>query len=243
MIHTTNGIVLRTVKYGETSVVVSILTALFGMQSYMVNGVRTSSKNSKAHFFQPASLLEMQVYHNELKNLQRIKEVKWSYLFKNVFSDIIKNSVSLYMVELLQKSIRQPETNEDLFNFSEEALIQLDAALPEVTANFPIYFALHLTQLLGLSILDNYSAQNNLFSVSEGKFVSKSLINEPGADEQVSHSISQLLKAMRPSELAEIRLNKNIRKAILATLENYYQYHIAEFGAMKTLPVLHELMG
>ncbi|HVZ97915.1 MAG TPA: DNA repair protein RecO [Chitinophagaceae bacterium] len=243
MIYTTNGIVLRTVKYGETSVVVSTLTALFGMQSYIVNGVRTHGKNSKAHFFHPASLLEMQVYHNELKNLQRIKEVKWSYLYQQVFSDIIKNSVALYMVELLQKSIRQPETNEDLFNFSEDAFIQLDAASPEVTANFPIYFALRLAQLLGLSISDNHSTQSKIFSVAEGKFVSNTLTGEPVVNEQVSFSISHLLKAVHPSELDEIRLNKTIRKAILATMENYYQYHIAEFGSMKTLPVLHELMG
>ena len=43
MVHKTKGIVLRTVKYGETSVIVTILTELFGLQSYLVNGVRTSS--------------------------------------------------------------------------------------------------------------------------------------------------------------------------------------------------------
>jgi DNA repair protein RecO (recombination protein O) len=102
LIHSTKGIVLRTVKYGETSVIASIFTELFGVQSYMVNGVRTSGKTSKAHFFQPASILELQVYHNDLKNLQRIKDLKWSVLYKNIFSDITKNSVALFMVELLQ---------------------------------------------------------------------------------------------------------------------------------------------
>ena len=121
MIHSTKGIVLRTVKYGETSVIASIFTELFGIQSYMVNGARTSGKTSKAHFFQPASILEMQVYHNDLKNLQRIKDLKWSVLYKNIFSDITKNSVALFMVELLQKNLKQPETNEDLFEFCEDA--------------------------------------------------------------------------------------------------------------------------
>ena len=95
MIYSSKGIVLRTVKYGETSVIASIFTELFGIQSYMVNGVRTSGKTGKAHFFQPASILEMQVYHNELKNLQRIKDLKWSALYKNILSDVMKNSVAL----------------------------------------------------------------------------------------------------------------------------------------------------
>ncbi len=94
MIFTTKGIVLRTIKYGETSVIASIFTEMFGIQSYLVNGVRTAGKSGKAHFFQPSSILEMEVYHNELKNLQRIKDLKWSVLYKNILSDITKNSVA-----------------------------------------------------------------------------------------------------------------------------------------------------
>ncbi len=124
MIHSTKGIVLRTIKYGETSVIVSVFTEIFGIQSYIVNGVRTQSKTSKAHFFQSSSILEMEVYHNELKNLQRIKDLRWSYLYKNILSNVIKNSVALYMVELLQKCLKQPEKNADLFYFCEDAFIR-----------------------------------------------------------------------------------------------------------------------
>ena len=117
MIHSTKGIVLRTIKYGETSVIASVFTELFGIQSYLVNGVRTSGKSSKAHFFQPSSILDMEVYHNDLKNLQRIKDLKWSFIYKTILSDVIKNSIALYMVELLQKTLKQPEPNADLFFF------------------------------------------------------------------------------------------------------------------------------
>src|SRR6185312_3717469 len=154
MIHATKGIVLRTIKYGETSVIASIFTELFGIQSYIVNGVRTQGKTSKAHFFQSSSILEMEVYHNELKNLQRIKDLKWSYLYKNILSDVIKNAVALYMTELLQKCLKQPEANADLFNFCEHAFMQLDVADNEITANFPIYFALQIAYFFGLRIQD-----------------------------------------------------------------------------------------
>ncbi len=241
MIHATKGIVLRTIKYGETSVIASIFTELFGIQSYIVNGVRTQSKTSKAHFFQPSSMLEMEVYHNELKNLQRIKELKWSYLYKNILSDVTKNSVALYMVELLQKCLKQPETNADLFHFCEDAFMQLDVAENEVTANFPIYFATQLAHFFGLSIRDNFSAEKNYFNINEGTFTSKPLANDNYLGTAISYHFSQLLKVLQPSELKEIKLNKSIRVAILSALENYYIFHIAEFGAMKTLPVLRVL--
>ena len=73
--HKTKGIVLRTVKYGETSVIVAVFTEKFGVQSYLVNGVRISTKkgSGKANLFQPSAILEMVVYHNELKQLQRLR--------------------------------------------------------------------------------------------------------------------------------------------------------------------------
>lgn len=243
MIHTTKGIVLRTIKYGETSVIAAIFTELFGIQSYIVNGVRTQSKTSKGHFFQPSSILEMQVYHNELKNLQRIKDLRWSYLYKNILSDVTKNSVALYIVELLQKCLKQPEANADLFHFCEDAFMQLDIAENEVVANFPIYFAIQLAHFFGLRIQDNYSAERNYFNVSEGNFSNKSLANDNFLETDISYHFSQLLKVLHPAELKEIKLNKNIRKTILSGLENYYMFHIAEFGPLKTLPVLSELLG
>lgn len=242
MIYTTKGIVLRTIKYGETSVIASVFTEIFGIQSYIVNGVRTSAKTSKAHFFQPASILELQVYHSDLKNLQRIKELKWNYLYENIFSDVTKNAVSLYMVELLQKCLKQPESNADLFNFCEDAFMQLDLGGEQVTANFPLYFSLHLTYFFGFRLQDNYSSERNIFDIKEGNFTGKSLIKDNYVEENISRYISQLLKALQPKDLPEIKLNKTMRKTILSVLENYYAFHIPEFGTMKTLPILHELL-
>ncbi|MEI9958629.1 MAG: DNA repair protein RecO C-terminal domain-containing protein [Ferruginibacter sp.] len=109
----------------------------------MVNGVRSTKKSSaKANYFQPAAILDLVVYHSENKSMQRIKEFSWAVLFDNVLTDVIKNSIASYMVELLQKCLKQPETNTDLFNFCEEALLELDKSSKKVAANFPLIFLL-----------------------------------------------------------------------------------------------------
>src|SRR5215203_912793 len=163
MIHKTKGIVLRSVKYGETSLVLTVFTELFGLQSYIVNGVRTISKKggSKAVFFQPSALLDLVVYHNEYKNLQRIKEYKWAHLYQHIFSDVKKNAVALFMIELLTKSLKQPEANAELFYFAEDALVHLDYATDTVTANFPLFFALHLAVFFGFRISDEFSEKQH----------------------------------------------------------------------------------
>ena len=72
MTHKSKAVILRTVKYGETSLIVTMFTELFGIQSYMVKGVRSGSKSAagKISFFQPAALLDLEVYHNPFKTLQ-----------------------------------------------------------------------------------------------------------------------------------------------------------------------------
>src|SRR5919112_4260548 len=101
MLHKTKGIVLRTVKYGETSLIVTMFTELFGLQSYLVNGVRQASKKggAKATFFQPASILELVAYHSDFNKLQRLREYKWDFLYQHILSDVRKNAVALFMVE------------------------------------------------------------------------------------------------------------------------------------------------
>jgi DNA repair protein RecO (recombination protein O) len=243
MIYHTNGIVLRTIKYGETSVVVNIFTALFGIQSYLVNSVRTSGKSAKAHFFQPTSMLELEVYHNELKNLQRIKELSWSYVYKNLWRDVVKNSVALYMIELLQKGLKQPENNPDLFYFCEDAFEKLDLAGETVTANFPLYFCLNLAHFFGLKLEDTYSGNRSILDLQEGTFIEHTPHHPHFLEGNNSLYISQLLKAQHPDELDQIKLNKTIRKDLLSALQIYYSLHIQDFGGMKTLTVLHEVLS
>ena len=185
----------------------------------------------------------MQVYHNELKNLQRVKDLKWSALYKNILSDVTKNSVALYMVELLQKCLKQPETNADLFNFCEDAFLKLDLASDEVTANFPIYFSIQLAQILGFRLSDNYSEVRNIFNLQEGIFTDEVSAAPNHLSKELSFHISELLKAIHPDDLSEIKLNRNIRSSILKSLENYYVWHVPEFGTMKTLNVLSEVLG
>ena len=244
-IHKTKGIVLRTVKYGETSIIAAIYTELFGLQSYLVNGVRTSSKKGpgKASLFQPGAILDLVVYHSDLKNLQRIKEFKWGYLYKHIFSDILKNSVALFMVELLSKTIKQPEANTDLFHFIEDALLHLDESGPVVVANFPLYFSLHLATLYGFRLSDEYTSKNNYLDLQEGEFVHEQPVHPYFLAEPYSHTTSQLLKTMQPHELSAIQLNKEARRILMIAYQQFYALHIQDFGTMKTLPVLQEVLS
>jgi DNA repair protein RecO (recombination protein O) len=244
-LHKTKGMVLRTVKYGDTSLIVTVYTELFGIQSYIVSGVRTSTKKGpgKANLFQPTSILDLVVYHNDLKHLQRIKEFKWDYLYKNLFFDVIKNAVALFMVELLLKCLKQPEPNADLFYFVEDAFIHLDEAEGPVLANYPLFFTLHLAGFFGFRIEDTWSEENSILDLREGIFVDAYPDHPHFLEGNYAFITSQLLRVRQPAELKELLLNQDIRRHLLQSYRNFYALHIAEFGEMKTLGILQTIIG
>jgi len=246
--HKTKGIVLRAIKYGETSLVVTIYTELFGVQTYMINGVRTSKRaGNKAAMLQPTAILEMEVYHNEQKSMQRIKEYNWAFLYEHILSDVVKNSIALYMAELLNKILKQPEANSNLFYFCEDTLMQLDTAEKNIAANFALFFTLHLADFFGFRINGGNTAgiaEENLYlDLREGDFVGTQPTHPDFIHGQLAAVTAELLKMRLPSELEQLKLNQQSRRALLLKYSDYYALHIHDFGQMKTLLVLHEVLS
>ncbi len=240
----TKAIILRTIKYGETSLIVTAFTELFGVQTYLVNGIRTSKKTGlKAAMYQPAAFVEMQVYHNERNALHRIKECNWACLYQHVLSDVIKNSIALYMMELLFKLLKQPEENTDLFYFCEAILLKLDNAHKMETANFPLFFALHLSHFFGFKIDDNFSTENNIADLQEGNFTPQHPPHPYYLEGENALITSEILKAQIPEELNNLKMNHLKRRELLLKYMEYYNLHMQDFGKMKTLPVLQEILG
>lgn len=232
-------------KYGETSIIVSVFTELFGIQSYLVNGVRTSAKKGpgKASLFQPAAILDLVVYHNELKQLNRIKEFRWGHLYQHILSDVQKNAVVLFMVELLTKCLKQPEGNPDLFHFTEEVFIQLDTSSGTIMANLPLFFALHLSHFFGFRIEDNYNEAFPYLDMKEGNFVQEQPPHPNFLEGKQAELTSQLLKVQQIAELADIKLHHDFRRNLLFAYETFYSLHIPDFGTMRSLPVLREILS
>lgn len=245
MTHKTKGIILRTIKYGETSIITTAYTELFGIQSYIVKGVRQSSKkcSAKGIYFQPAAILDMVVYHNELKNLNFIKEYQWGYLYEQVLFDVVKNTVAMYMVEMLQHSIKQPEANPELFYLIHDTLKQLDKGSPTLTANLPLYFSLHLANELGFRMNGEFSPQTPYLDMQEGQFVKHVPIHSYFIEKDLAAATSQLLSVNFYNDLEDLSLSRNIRKELVRVYQNYIALHVQDFGELKTLPVLQQIFS
>ncbi len=245
MTHKTKGIVLRTIKYGETSVITAIYTELFGLQNYIVNGVResTKKKQAKALYFQPGAILDVEVYHNNLKNLQFIKEYKWEFIYQKVLFDVKRNAIAQFMIELFQQTIKQPEANPELFYLLEGSLMEADKASDAIAANLPLYFVLHLATESGFEIQGNYSTETPILDLKEGSFT----IVIPNHANYIEGNFAQITSRIQHiqfyNNLEEIKLNRETRRFLLDALLQYISFHITDFKELKSLPILQEILN
>lgn len=241
----TQGIVLRSVKYSETSVVATIYTRELGTQGYIISGVRSSSKSSsgKANYFVSGAMLDLVVYNNNLKNLNRIKEFKWAYLYQHLYFDIFKNAIATFCIELLQKTLKQPDIHVELYDFIHQNFIALDTTKSSrVVANFPIYFMCQIVHYLGLKILNNYTSQNMVFNIQEGSFTHQAFNNVNYVEGDMAYYLSEFIQIQQIEDLETININGKIRTQLIGVMEIFFQFHINDFGKIYSISILQQIL-
>jgi len=243
MLHNTKGIVLRVTKYGDTSLIMTAYTELFGLQQYIIKGVRTTSKKgaNKAVYYQPAAILQMEVYHTPMKQLQMLKEVNWDYIYQNVYSDVIRNAVATYIVEVLQQTL-QPEPHPELFYLIEDTFKQLDRGGSVLASNLSIYFLIHLTETLGFGLQGKWTEATPLLDVKEGQFVKDKPLHPYFLEGIEAQTASQFLSLQFYNDLENIQLNGQQRKKILELFQLSLSWHYKGFKEIKSLAILQAVL-
>ena len=123
----TKAIVLTAIKYGEADLIVKCLTEE-GIKSYLLRRIFGSrSKKLKPAYFQPLNQLSITANHNNKGNLNSINEVRVSHLYHTISVDIFKQSIALFLAEVLAYALREEEKNPNLFEYIETALKWLDS--------------------------------------------------------------------------------------------------------------------
>lgn len=243
MLQKTNGIVLRSVKYGDSSLVTTIFTSLYGVQSYMVQGVRSAkTSQNRAGSFQPGMLLEMVVYLQPQKNLQRIREFQFSYLYNGLQENVVKNSIVIFSVELLLRLLPEHAPLSELFDFAHEYFISLDKMSVPDTSNFPLYFIIQCSRALGYELKGNYKADTPHLNLREGGYSEQPPAVMPFALDEDARALDQLLRAADYDMLRQIEMNGAMRMRLIEWYVSFLQLHTQHMGNIRSLPVLRAIL-
>ncbi len=238
MLTKTRGIVLSHLPYNDHSIVVHLYTEKFGRQAYWVRGTHSRRSSFKASLFQPLFLLELESYHKP-HQLQKLKEVRNYPVYTTVPFDIHKTTLSLFLAEVLYRSLREEEANEALYHFLSNSLLALDLET-EQASNFHLYFLLKLTRYLGFSPSDNYSVLNGYFDYHNGEFVNYPPMHNQFLDKTLSGYLHFFLSKSY-EECMQLPLNAEIRVLLLGKIIEFYNFHFEGICKIHSLNILKEV--
>ena len=225
MLLKTKGIVLRFVKYKESSVIATIYTLEKGVVSVIANSVRSKNSKGKIALFQPLSLIELLIYHNASKNISRVSEISSYNPLHNLRQDPIKASISFFITELLNKCLKEEEGNPPFYDFIQNSLIHLNEQVKE-TENFHLIFLIKFSLFLGFK---PHSTSDFIQQISNSSFYTS------------KENLSKLNSLLTASYETQLYMTSNFRNTILLDLVEYYQNHI-ELGKINSIEILHELL-
>ncbi len=235
MLIKTRGIILKAIKYSETSLILDVYTEEKGLQKYIISGVRNKRSKVKTGLLQVATLVDMVAYFRANNSMNRIKEIKAAQIYQSIPFDLMKGTISLFMVELAQKTIKEEESNPDLFNFLFSQFAELDQ-LEKINPNFHLYFMLDLSGYLGFFPGGNWSEMTPWLNMKDGNFTQEEPLHQYALNKRLSEQVGLLIKRKA------IKLTRIDRQQIVQKLIDYYRIHVENFKGLNTHAILKEVL-
>lgn len=241
MMAKTRAIVLRQLKYGDQSLVVDMLTRDLGRVAFIVRVPKTGRGKIKKQFFQPLSILDVEVDYRERSQLQRLQNVRVATPYYNIGVDSVKLAEVLFLAEFLHYATRDEQQNVPLFSFIETSLQWLDVAT-DGYANFHLVFLMRMTRFIGFfPNLEDYRP-GCCFDLREARFTPLTPIHSDFLRPVEAERIVTLMR-MSLDTMHLFRLNRTDRNRITDILVHYYRLHVPQMPELRSLPVLQELFA
>ncbi len=239
MLYSTKAIVLSKIKYRDHDLIVKCYTKEKGVTSYLLKGILKSKKGpSKIAYFQLLSQLHLETNHKNSRSLQYVKEIKSSYLYSSLHTNILKSTIALFLAEVLSYALQEEEQNILLYDYIETSLQWLDTN--ETQANFHLLFLLKLTKYLGF-YPDDSQVNAPYFNLLDGEFQH---------DIKGKHSIFgenlTLLKTLLGTTfdtLNSIKITGKQRQAFLTLILTYFELHLGSFKKPKSIQVFNDVFN
>ena len=211
----TELIVLHTTKFGENSIVAHTLSKEYGRRSFLIKGV---SRKAIMTLMLPLSILEAEVVETSRSTLYTARNLISKYPLIGIRNDIFKNSMTLFMSEVLYRTVKEGTYEHGLYEWCERNILLLDAMESDFS-NFHLRFLLELAVVLGFSP----DSQDLQPFVREHYPIAERFMKESFADAML------------------IPLNGALRNEIAEEILRYIEFHSESAVNVASLKVLREL--
>ena len=236
MIVSTQGIVMRATKYGDTSLIVKIFTQEQGNQSFIIKNAFRKNNRFAASYFTPLAMMDISYEDHSKGSLKYLKDIAPHRTSNPLFYDPAKSSILLFYNEILYKMLMDSGEDKVLFDFLRREIDRVNTATDSL-AELPLRFLLRLCKVMGYFPEDNYSATNEYFSMQECRFQSYYVEDAGIMSRNESSYLHQLL-----SEEKYVPATRGLRAALLKQLVAYLQMHNEQIHKIDSLEILASVL-
>jgi DNA repair protein RecO (recombination protein O) len=241
MLQKTRAIILHQIKYSDSAIIAQTYTRDFGRQSILVRGVRSSKSGKHNALFQPMFILDTVFYRKESRSVQTMKEYSVSYAPSDIYAEIKKSTVAVFLGEFLMSVLKEESPHIELFRFIEDSIKYFDS-LREGYANFHLAFLIGLSSFLGLEPGRRIVPGDRYFDLQNGAFVSLPPSHGDFAEKKISDVLAAFFSTSF-GNMGKIPLSGSLRNEVLETLIKYYNIHLPGLRKINSLEVLKEIFS
>ena len=237
MLRTTRAIVLKTIRYGDRTVVLKAWTEQFGARSYMV---RTGAKRGvPAAALQALNRIELVVDEQPEREMHTVRELRVVRPYVRLPYEAVRGALALFVQEVLYKVLREESPEIALNEFIEDVLENMDTA--EDLRHFPLVFLTQLSGHLGFLPELPLGAEEH-FDLQEGQFVSAGHRHGHTMGPPLSHAFISLLE-VDFTRMQDLHIPAPQRRDLLDYLLLYFRLHLEGMGELRSPAVLHEALN
>lgn len=232
-------IVLKTIKYSDSKLIVDFLSREEGRVSALWKIASSRNAKVKRQFFQPLTILEADLTRSPLQQLAQIKDARLAHPYSSLPFDGAKLSLGFFIAEFLIYATRDVRVEPLLYDFIENNLIWLDSTDRGIV-NFHLMFMMRIIRFLGFQPDTDAYSENAFFDLREGCFSPYAPLHKDFLKPEEAQ-LMMLLMRMTPSNIHLFKLTRAERNRITDLCLHFCRLHIPQFGEMKALQVLREL--
>lgn len=237
MLTKTEAIVLHTLKYGESRLIIDLFTREHGRLSCIVSIPKTNRGKIKKQFFQPLSLLDVECDVRPRIQLQKIRDARMLHSPLTIDNTPDKMAITLFLAEFLYHALRgEQQPDQQLFDYMKNCFLWLDAATDDY-ANFHLSFLMHLSRFLGF--YPNLE-EHPYFDLREGSFSDVPPLHGDFLPPDEAARVHDMMR-MDYQNMHLFRMNRADRNRCLDVMLSYYRLHLPSFPELKSLSILKEL--
>lgn len=254
MLSKTEAVVLKAMKYRETSKIVTLYTKKFGKMNVIAKGAMLTTSKFGASL-EPMSYILAVLYKKETRELQFLSQADIVKPFLNLYSNYVKMTLGLSICEIVYKLIKFEEENVKIFKLLVDTLDKLDLA-EKNEINLLWFFLVHLLEESGFKINFNYCiacgqkfkdenlTQKVVFLPDKGGFLCSKCAS--GSEVGVFYSVATYkslswIERAKVENVTNLKLASNINNEIQNLLTSYMREHFDEPVNLKSLEIYYKL--